>query len=678
MEFMNIPDLLTFEKDKKRTSCFTENSVKTCDVNLVDFRDPKDIVGWCKYHNLSHTQCDRIIKGLCGLTINIGDWLLVPKNDKYRFAGTIGLIQEPAGKLRVVAVPILFLQLLLEPEKRKLEYINRSIPEIYTFDQGAGITFAQRSLMNGNNRIFCYDLTAFTDRLPFEIQRKVGDMISLQTHVIQEVCRSSWLAKRSPTSLGDEWKYSTGQPMGLGPSFHLATLTHWCILASLCAKIGYNVNAGKRLPFGINGDDVVITDPQLAQLYETRMSGLGVEINRSKSIISNTHGEFLGHWFNSLGEIVPPAKFRKEATSIPQLVKTIDYYGKRIMKTLPFSREVNVAFKLPFLMGGPKRNIIHSYRSSLAMTVSYLQMHIKRLSGSNVLNHLNSSEVERFLSHIDGLKSAVMKSGMLPLLKEGPGMLLPHIRSKKDIISVSLDDYANHQRGIELMGEYKTKSRIDPFMKLKLFDKVNDLIKDMKYLKEIFLEVISTDDVIAFEELSSECIKTSLNLIKEISYHDNMKLTELKSYDEVIKEANKYSISLYDEFRANTERIAKLQGDDRIRANLVELEKLGAELSMIEARHRVKKLLSDLGSDQPLPTTYDRSSLVDSAKGVSRPINIGSEQPKQTQSNERFNHDKESREKSFQSRNQEGRSYDIYRRDDQLPEGQTTRRLQRR
>lgn len=68
--------------------------------------------------------------------------------------------------------------------------------------------------------------------------------------------------------------FTTGQPLGTYSSWNLFTLSHH-ILMWYCAE---QVHPGQRFQkYAILGDDVVITDPDVATEYERTNSGLGVK-----------------------------------------------------------------------------------------------------------------------------------------------------------------------------------------------------------------------------------------------------------------------------------------------------------------------------------------------------------------------------------------------------------------
>ena len=112
------------------------------------------------------------------------------------FLGKLGLKDEPAGKIRVFAMVDAWTQWLLKPLHDYLfERLRRNKLVDGTFDQGYPIgkilsLYSDTLFYNFqlktklfSNRLYSFDLSAATDRLPIMLQRKIlypllGDMRS--------------------------------------------------------------------------------------------------------------------------------------------------------------------------------------------------------------------------------------------------------------------------------------------------------------------------------------------------------------------------------------------------------------------------------------------------------------------------------------------------------------------
>jgi hypothetical protein len=258
-------------------------------------------------------------------------------------AGKIGFIQEGGCKLRSVANPFLAIQALGEPLKRKLETITKAINVIGTFDQSKSHDAIVRWVAAGRE-VSSYDLSSFTDRFPYVLQRHVlhrlqekGYISKFDVEVMEITVNKSWVLPGT----GERVKWAVGQPLGFGPSFHLATLTHAALIRGL---------GGSNL-YRVVGDDVAIGDPILSKRYSDLITRLGVEISTAKSVISRKYAEFCGKLLASWG--VNPSIKVKLITSADQLVTTLSFYGPRGLSYLsPRERRWFLKVFLPEDLGG--------------------------------------------------------------------------------------------------------------------------------------------------------------------------------------------------------------------------------------------------------------------------------------------------------------------------------------
>nr|UOL49047.1 MAG: putative RNA-dependent RNA polymerase [Mitoviridae sp.]UOL49049.1 MAG: putative RNA-dependent RNA polymerase [Mitoviridae sp.] len=264
-------------------------------------------------------------------------------------AGKIAVIQEGGCKARTIANPMLLFQALGEPMKVKLqEYTRLCYPEVCTFDHERGYSSVVQWLEQGR-KVWCFDASAFTDRFPLQLQEAVIDSL-VDQHVLSNEDRDAFMLVINKgwhwDEVGREVKWSVGQPLGYGPSFHLATLTH----AVVCDFICRSFKLGNR-DFRIVGDDVVIANEQLAEVYQRTMCELGVEINLSKSAISDKLGEFLGKQITKWG--VSPSIKVKLLREPAQLLSALGYYGQRALDhLLPLERKWARSAYLPEDLGG--------------------------------------------------------------------------------------------------------------------------------------------------------------------------------------------------------------------------------------------------------------------------------------------------------------------------------------
>jgi len=258
-------------------------------------------------------------------------------------AGNIGFIQEGGAKLRSVANPLLAIQALGELLKRRLEAITRRLPQIGTFDQSSSHDTIVRWIQAGRE-VASFDLASFTDRFPFVLQERVLELLhewrfihKFDLEVVRTTVKKTWMVPAT----GEQVRWVVGQPLGFGPSFHLATLTHAALLRGL----------GRSKLFRVVGDDVAIADSLLARRYSDLITGLGIEISTSKSIISREYAEFCGKLLTKWG--VNPSIKVKLITGADQLVRTLAFYGPRGLSFLsPRERKWLLKVFLPEDLGG--------------------------------------------------------------------------------------------------------------------------------------------------------------------------------------------------------------------------------------------------------------------------------------------------------------------------------------
>lgn len=270
--------------------------------------------------------------------------------------GSIGFIQEKSAKLRAVASPFLVIQAMGEPAKQQLSKLSELVREMHTHTQDAAKQLVSEQLSRGQ-KVYGFDASAFTDRLPFELQQVVLDKLvregwltEFDAESIDIVVNSDWSVTgyERDTFKSNTVRWKVGQPMGYGPSFHLAAVTHWAILVSCATKLGINY----RNKFAVVGDDVSIFDEDIAEEYYRVMTDLGVEINLEKSMISSEIGEFCKKIILP-GTVLESITIQDNLHNVDSLLNAIGFYGKKFLRYLSRSQK-RLAPKalLPIEMGG--------------------------------------------------------------------------------------------------------------------------------------------------------------------------------------------------------------------------------------------------------------------------------------------------------------------------------------
>jgi len=83
------------------------------------------------------------------------------------------------------------------------------------------------------------------------------------------------------TENGHKVTYAVGQPMGFKSSFNMMAFTHHFIVAYAAILAGLPTFTD----YAILGDDLVLTNKDVVHHYREIMAKLGVEINKTKSLI---------------------------------------------------------------------------------------------------------------------------------------------------------------------------------------------------------------------------------------------------------------------------------------------------------------------------------------------------------------------------------------------------------
>lgn len=202
---------------------------------------------------------------------------------------------EGGGKRRIFAIGNWVNQRLLTPVHEWLAQVLRSLPMDGTYNQTAPLIRLKGSRVN-----YCFDLTAATDRWPlvfmFEVFCYLFDR-SFASAVVNSAlaCNVFFISfdnsEKAPNHKlnmrnKERWiSFVAGQPLGYRSSWPLFALTHH-ILVWWCAE---QVKPGVLFTnYALLGDDIVISDKQVALVYEEALKYLQVKISKGKSLISFT------------------------------------------------------------------------------------------------------------------------------------------------------------------------------------------------------------------------------------------------------------------------------------------------------------------------------------------------------------------------------------------------------
>ena len=262
---------------------------------------------------------------------------------------------EAAGKVRVFAMVDSWTQTATHSLHNYLMDVLNNIPNDGSKDHGAAFVRATQKAVK-YNCCYGYDLSAATDRLPISLQAKIiGSLFSDEFAIAWSnllVGRPYYLFNKDDNDF-HPYRYAVGQPMGAKSSWTMLALTHH-MLMQYCAKLVNPIQQHWEERYEIVGDDIVIFSKDLALSYLNVMEAIGVPINASKSVVSESRAvcEFVKR-ISVNGKEVTPLSWKQFLsqnfflgrinTTIGLFLKEIDFFGKRaisvfhtVLKDKPF------------------------------------------------------------------------------------------------------------------------------------------------------------------------------------------------------------------------------------------------------------------------------------------------------------------------------------------------------
>jgi len=449
--------------------------------------------------------------------------------------GRLAGLDEPAGKVRVVAMVDIFTQWALHPLHEALFSLLRKIPTDGTFDQLKPIHRLLRRRPQGP--FYSYDLSAATDRLPLQIQKALlapiltswgaevwGTLLVGRPYYI---LHKDAIADLPDIGRGDlrSVEYATGQPMGAYSSWAMLAFTHHAIVQWAALRAGVITCGGYWFSdYALLGDDIVIANKLVADEYSRLMTALGVEIGLHKSLIS-VRGlalEFAKRFFLNGGDssMAPVAEYWAAKGNLPAALELSHKYGLTLAQFLTvmgygYRSKGSLTARLVSL---PKRlkNYVVSYYSPAGPGFKGLKefFALRSVNSSYQINEVKTAalvqsffktEIENLIKRIDSLE---------PLLKE-----------VKTLVTVSRDreHYGTTPRGPDRQVVFRD---LDQFLGWDITGRVIDSIKETVY-REAFWDTIikvrdlknhleelelATLDWEAFESLLSTCREVDTEL----------------------------------------------------------------------------------------------------------------------------------------------------------------------
>jgi hypothetical protein len=199
----------------------------------------------------------------------------------------INYVSEGGGKTRIFAIGDYWSQMSLKGIHNVLMELLFNLSTDATKDQQGGFKRVLRE--SYNKETYCFDLSGASDRIPLIFQKIL--LTQIFNKDISD-CWSSVIADRKfQTPDGNYISWMVGQPLGLLSSWPAFAIWHH-VFVQYCA---FRCGISTFREYEILGDDVVIWNKAVGDIYSAMISEIGIPINKTKSVIScngNTQIEF--------------------------------------------------------------------------------------------------------------------------------------------------------------------------------------------------------------------------------------------------------------------------------------------------------------------------------------------------------------------------------------------------
>nr|QIS88049.1 MAG: RNA-dependent RNA polymerase [de Nodal virus] len=264
----------------------------------------------------------------------------------HHFLGKIVLLQEGGAKGRVICSPNAWIQMYMYPLHqliscciRDLEATGHSLGISCMFDQIKGAEYASMRIQQGGY-VSAVDLSSATDRFPLAFQQGVLMDMGLERFALA----LTDLTGPYKGLDGQPWYYRTGQPMGLYGSFPLFHLSHWSLLEGLASTL-FRGLVGSEPLYAILGDDVLIFDKALEQLYMAALSEWGVPVSTHKCY-SGDNTEFAGFMISRKGDYVSTFRpYKHPAGNTAAALPLCHAIGSRVKTWSPWWHSAYMAYQ---------------------------------------------------------------------------------------------------------------------------------------------------------------------------------------------------------------------------------------------------------------------------------------------------------------------------------------------
>jgi hypothetical protein len=250
--------------------------------------------------------------------------------------GRLHTIDEPAGKVRVVAICDYWTQVALSPVHDHLMNILKHIASDATFDQtGKTESYFKRGL----SPHWSFDLKAATDTIPLALYKEVlRPLLQVEGEDPEKTNRrvnlwASILTDRDFALPGNDnilIRYGTGQPMGALSSWASMAIVHHALVQFSAWKQAVATEPTWYQDYLVLGDDIDIgRSAKVADAYQSSCHSFHIVIGLLKSLRSEKNCfEFANQRFHPDGNI-SPLSFKEELQAQTWMGRL--EYAKRIL-----------------------------------------------------------------------------------------------------------------------------------------------------------------------------------------------------------------------------------------------------------------------------------------------------------------------------------------------------------
>jgi len=223
--------------------------------------------------------------------------------------GKLKALEEPAGKLRIIAIVDPLTQYVLRPLDTWVSNIVRQLPQDGKYDQEAPLVRLWNTVKSkGIKFVGSVDMSAATDRLPVALQEailayKFGPKYAKDW---RDILVGRYYYVMGQGDIKHMFKYAVGQPMGALSSWTMLDLTHHFMWQWAAWRSREVPESSWFEDYSVLGDDSNSVNQHIVEEYMKICAELGVGINKFKSLFSqNGSFEFAKRFWNWQGDCSP-------------------------------------------------------------------------------------------------------------------------------------------------------------------------------------------------------------------------------------------------------------------------------------------------------------------------------------------------------------------------------------